>query len=47
MPLSGDASGVIEQSMSDRRSPRTPVHSAIAAKVGAAARPSQSAGARE
>src|SRR5258708_15699686 len=43
IPLSGDASCAAEQSMSAGPPPRTPVSSAMIAKVGAAARHSQSA----
>ena len=43
IPLSGDASCAAEQSMSAELPPRTPVSSAMIAKVGAAARYSQSA----
>jgi hypothetical protein len=43
IPLSGDASCVAEQSISSGPPPRTPVSSAMMAKVGAAARHSQSA----
>jgi hypothetical protein len=46
IPLSGDASCAAEQSISDGPPPRTPVSSAMIAKVGAAARHSQSAAAR-
>jgi hypothetical protein len=42
IPLSGDASGAAEQSMSGGPPPK-PVNSAMMAKVGAAARQSQSA----
>ncbi|WP_376745752.1 hypothetical protein [Sinorhizobium psoraleae] len=41
MPVKGDASGADEQSISS--GPRTPVSSAMVAKVGAAAKDSQSA----
>src|SRR6266849_2075916 len=43
IPLSGDASYAAEQNMSGGPPPRTLVSSAMIAKVGAAARPSQSA----
>jgi len=43
IPLSGDASCAAEQSISGGPPPRTPVNSAMIAKVGAAARHSQSA----
>jgi len=43
IPPSGDASCAAEQSMSGAPPPKTPVSSAMSAKVGAAARQSQSA----
>jgi hypothetical protein len=46
IPLSGDAPCAVEQSISGGPPPRTPVSSAIIAKVGAAARHSQSAAPR-
>ena len=46
IPLSGDASCAAEQSISGGPPPRTPVSSAMMAKVGAAARDSQSAAPR-
>src|SRR5713226_4100959 len=42
IPLSGDASCAVEQSISGGPPPRTPLSSAMIAKVGAAARHSQS-----
>jgi hypothetical protein len=46
IPLSSDASGAAEQSISAGPPPRTLVSSAMIAKVGAAARPSQPAAPR-
>jgi hypothetical protein len=46
IPLSGDASCAAEQSKSGGLPPRTPVSSAMSAKVGAAARHGQSAAPR-
>jgi hypothetical protein len=46
IPPSGDGSGAVEHIIAILPSPRTPVSSAMMAKVGAAARPSQPAAPR-